>query len=125
MGNVTAIYAYESDQRDNKEDIVPKNLRHGEIVLASWKSASLASRLERKFKKHGWFKCIQEDKGHGKYIAIQFGGPIEFPDWIKLVRQGIVFLDSGMYDGNNRPYSNWRADNRVWDELVEETYPND
>ena len=123
QGNVNAIYKYELDQRADKEDIVPESLRHGEIVLASWKSTSLSSRLERKFKKHGWFKCLQEDGGHGKYVAIQFGGPIEFVDWIQLVREGIVFLDSGMYDGNNRPYSNWRADNRVWDKLVEETYP--
>lgn len=122
-GNVAAIYRYEFDQRADKSKIVPDSLKQGEIILASWKATSLSSRLERKFKKHGWFKCVQENKGHGKYIAIQFGGPIEFQDWIELVRQGIVFLDSGMYDGNKRPYSNWRADNRVWDKLVEETYP--
>ena len=39
-----------------------------------------------------------------------------------LVIQGIVFFDSGMYEGNPRPYSQWRANNNLWDSLIIESY---
>ena len=45
-----------------------------------------------------------------------------FDNWIKLVGKGIVFFDSGMYQGNARPYSQWRADNGYWNSLITETF---
>jgi hypothetical protein len=56
------------------------------------------------------------------YTNIQFGKPITFESWIDLVAEGVVFFDSGMYQGNSRPYSQWRALNDFWDSLIIETY---
>jgi hypothetical protein len=121
-GDVLALYSFEADQRPNKGQIIPEELKSNDVQLAKWNASSLQLRLERKFKKLGWFKCLQGKDGHGPYVGIQFGGPIEFPYWIEQVRKGTVFLDSGMYQGNKRPYASWRAMNSIWDGLVEETY---
>ena len=47
---------------------------------------------------------------------------MNFNEWIDLVKQGIVYFDSGMHQGNPRPYSEWRADNTFWNSLITETY---
>jgi hypothetical protein len=121
-GTITADYQFSKDKRPNKNDIVPPALRRDDVVLATWHSASLRMKLENKFKVHGWFKCVQESNGRGKYVGLVFGGPIEFEDWIEQVRIGNVYLDSGMYEGNSRNYSQWRASNTFWSSLAEETY---
>ena len=41
---------------------------------------------------------------------------------IELVKKKVVFFDSGMYQGNKRPYSQWRANNKYWDSLITEEY---
>jgi hypothetical protein len=121
-GSVTISYSHSLDQRPDKNSIVRSELRKDDIVLAHWTSEKLKLRLERKFNQLGWFKCVQTEGGHGAYTAIKFGGPINFLTWIEQVKTGTVYLDSGMYLGNNRPYSSWRASNKFWDSLVEETY---
>ena len=121
-GTVTADYHYSKDNRPNKDEIVPLVLRRDDVVLATWHRESLKMKLENKFKEHGWFKCIQDSKGHGKYVGMVFGGPIEFEDWVQQVRLGNVYFDSGMYEGNTRKYSQWRASNAFWTSLIEETY---
>ena len=73
-------------------------------------------KVENKFNQSGWFKCLQNDQGI--YTSIVFGDPISYSNWIKLVRSGDVFLDSGMYDGNARNYSQWRAVNSFWNSLI-------
>ena len=47
---------------------------------------------------------------------------MNYDEWLELVKTGIVFFDSGMYQGNKRPYSQWRANNNFWNSLIEETY---
>lgn len=121
-GAVEIYYQFSKDEQPHKEHRIPTSLQVEQLLLARWTSENLAKRLENKFNKLGWFKCIQESKGHGRYVGIQFGSPITFPTWIQLVRDRVVYLDSGMYQGNNRPYSNWRADNRLWTSLSDEYY---
>jgi hypothetical protein len=121
-GTIKAEYSYSKDKRPDKHSIVPLALQKEGLVLAAWNGASLKKKLENKFKEHGWFKCIQESRGHGKYTGMVFGGPIEFEDWVEQVRLGNVYLDSGMYEGNSRKYSQWRASNQFWTSLIEETY---
>ena len=77
--------------------------------------------VERKFNQNGWFKCLKDSSG--SYCSIVFGEPMTFLNWIELVKQGIVFFDSGMYVGNARNYSQWRANNNHWDSLITRTYP--
>lgn len=83
-------------------------------------SKSLKDKLEDKFNQKGWFTCKKDSEG--KYNQICFGGTFNFDQWLDLVAKGIVFFDSGMYQGNKRPYSQWRANNKYWDSLITERY---
>lgn len=114
--NIFALYDYGKDKRPNKARLVPKALQK-KVVIARWDAASMRLKVERKFNKRGWFKCQQNTKT-GVYDAIVFGPPFNFDQWITGVRSGEIYLDSGMYMGNVRPYSNWRASNNYWDKLV-------
>ena len=115
--NVIAYYYYSKDKRLNKAKLVPVELQVDELILAKWDAKNLKSKLEKKFNKLGWFKCIKDKSG--KYEKIQFGNPINFENFIKLVKTGDIFCDSGMYSQNSRPYMNWRASKNIWTSLAE------
>jgi hypothetical protein len=118
--DIIAEYSYSMDKRENKNDIVPECFRAEGIVLAKWNRADIQKRLEDKFNQRGWFKCYySKDKG---YFKIAFGRPISYDNWIEMVKAGTVFFDSGMYQGNNRPYSQWRANNTLWESLIDDVY---
>lgn len=118
--NIFAVYSYKKDQRPDKSKIVPKIMQKNDLVIAVWKADMMKKRVEQKFNKLGWFKCIKDH--NGAYSKIVFGAPINFRTWIDGVRKGLIFFDSGMYQGNIRPYSQWRADNRYWESLVTDTH---
>lgn len=131
--NILAIYSYSEDKRLNKADIVPDILKKENLVLAAWygnelpkdcsftkREKCLKDKVENKFNQLGWFTCKQDEDG--KYIKICFGKPINFQTWIDLVKQGKIYFDSGMYNQNKRPYSEWRADNKLWDSLIVEEF---
>lgn len=118
--NVYAIYKYSRDMRAAKANIVPARFQVDGLVLASWSAALLKQRVESKFNQSGWFKC--EKNQDGVYVSIAFGDPIPFETWIDCVRTGDVYFDSGMYDGNDRAYSQWRANNSFWDKMVTSRY---
>jgi hypothetical protein len=80
---------------------------------------SLKNSVEKKFNNEGWFKCIKEN---GVYTKIVFGAPLNFTKWITGVEKGLIFFDSGMYDGNSRNYSQWRANNKYWESLIISTH---
>lgn len=114
--NILAIYSYPKDQRTDKQNIVPAQFQKSRVVIASWSKELMKKRVEKKFNKRGWFKCQKDTDG--VYTNIVFGNPINFNTWITGVKNGLIFFDSGMYQGNARPYSQWRADNRYWESLV-------
>jgi hypothetical protein len=116
-GDIKALYFYKSDQRPDKSTIVPEPYRADGVVLAHWTGKRLRLRLERKFNQLGWFKCLKDSSG--RYSELQFGRPINYEDFLKMVIAGDVFCDCGMYDGNARPYMNWRANHHIWDLLKE------
>lgn len=128
--NILAIYCYSEDKRIDKSEIVPVQLQIENLVLAKWygevspttrrRDKCLKAKLEDKFNDKGWFTCKTDENGF--YCKICFGKPMNFDEWIELVKQGIVYFDSGMFQGNPRPYSQWRADNTFWDSLIVETY---
>ncbi|MEK7643845.1 MAG: LlaMI family restriction endonuclease [Patescibacteria group bacterium] len=117
QNNIIAVYSFKSDKRKNKKKIIPLTMRKDDLILAKWRAQIIALKVENKFNKSGWFKCIENTKT-GVYSHIVFGGPINFKSWINGVKKGFIFFDSGMHVGNNRPYSNWRANNKYWDSLV-------
>lgn len=118
--NIIVEYSYINDLREDKNMIIPKNMQIEKLVIARWERNSIKVKLERKFNQNGWFKCIKDKDG--KYYKISFGNPINFESWIDLVKDGTVFFDSGMYQGNIRPYSQWRANNTFWDSLITDSY---
>ncbi len=118
--NILAVYSFEKDCRLDKKNIVPAAFQENEIILAKWNKESIKKKLEDKFNKFGWFKCLKNKEN--KYTEIVFGKTVNFELWIGLVKLGIVFFDSGMYQGNSRNYSQWRASNAFWDQLIFERY---
>lgn len=118
--NILALYSFSKDQRENRGTIVPQNLQREDLILGMWEKDSIKAKVERKFNDKGWFKCYKDTNGF--YKSIGFGDPINYDSWISLVREGIVFFDSGMYQGNKRPYAHWRANNNYWDALVTERH---
>jgi len=118
--NILACYSYSKDTRLNKAQLIPATFQKEGLILAQWLKSSIKAKVERKFNHMGWFKCYKDDTG--VYTSIGFGGPINYDNWISLVRLGIVYFDSGMYATNKRPYAQWRANNNYWDSLVTEKY---
>ncbi len=129
--DIVILYSYSQDKRKDKASIVPKILQKDEIVLARWygiskpkdapkRQKSLKSKLEDKFNDQGWFTCKKDNDG--KYQKICFGKPMNYENWLELVKSGVVYFDCGMYEGNPRPYQQWRANNSYWDSLIVETY---
>jgi hypothetical protein len=118
--NILAVYSFSKDNRADKNLIVPSTFHSDYIVITSWSNILMKKRVENKFNNFGWFKCSKNDEG--VYDKIVFGNPITFNDWIIGVRSGLIFFDSGMYQGNERPYSQWRAENKYWDSLVKESF---
>ncbi len=90
------------------------------LIIAKWYSQSLQVKLERKFNQNGWFTCTKNLMG--AYETISFGSPMNYVSWIQLFKDGIVFFDSGMYQGNVRPYSQWRASTGFWHSLITDSY---
>lgn len=128
--DIVAIYSYSQDKRKDKRNIVPKELQIDNLEIARWYGENsptskrgdkcLKAKLEDKFNDKGWFTCKTDE--NGKYDKICFGSPVNYDEWLNLVKQGIVFFDSGMHEGNKRPYSEWRANNKFWDSLITEIY---
>jgi hypothetical protein len=116
--NIAAVYSYSKDTRENKDEIVPPEYRQEHLILLSWSADLLRTRMG-KFDKLGWFKC---NKVKGVYTSIDFGNPINFESFIQGVKEGLIFLDSGMTAGKSRLYSAWRANNKYWMKLVTESY---
>lgn len=114
--NILAKYHFSQDKRPDKSKIIPESMQIENLVIARWDKDSISRKLETKFNQKGWFKCNVDNQG--RYVSIVFGAPLTFTRWINLVRKGVVFFDSGMYDGNPRPYANWRAKNNHWDDMI-------
>lgn len=119
-GSVFAVYNYGRDLRPHKESLIPSKYQSGDIALAIWERDRLKNLVENKFNVSGWFKCLKDDSG--TYVEIAFGPTITFEHFIGAVRTGDIYLDSGMYEGNPRPYQQWRADNSFWNALIVDRY---
>lgn len=118
-GRIEIFYSYESDLRPEKSELVPTKWQVENLVLATWTEEKLRRNLENKFDTFGWFKLLKDPSG--KYNGIQFGREISWNDFVGLMTAGKVIVDCGMYEGNPRPYMQFRADPKVWDEFEEES----
>jgi hypothetical protein len=118
--NIVILYHCSKDKRTDKSSIVPPKMQCEDVILARWKKETLKRKLEDKFNQKGWFTVSTGT--NGEYEKIHFGEAMDYDSWIKLFKMKKVFFDSGMYDGNARPYSQWRATTGVWHNLIKESY---
>lgn len=123
--HLQVIYDFYNDGRPDKHTLVPKQFQKGQHILLQWSHDVLKQKVERKFNQNGWFKCLTDK--NGVYNRIVFGAPLTFDLWLEAVRQGVIFLDSGMYHDENkpntRPYMQWRANNDRWANKIIDEYP--
>ncbi len=95
-------------------------MQRDNLIIAKWNYEILKNKLEKKFNQNGWFTCLKNK--NGEYEKISFGSPMNFDSWLVLFKSKKVFFDSGMYEGNIRPYSQWRASTGVWHNLITDSY---
>lgn len=119
--NISAVYSFSQDKRPSKHTIIPIRYQKDNLVLARWSANLMRKRVESKFNQNGWFKCSTNPQTK-MYTEIVFGDPITFENWIAYVRSGDVIFDSGMHQGNDRPYANWRSSNTFWIKLITSRY---
>ena len=115
--NILATYTHEKNSIAFSKVKIPQRYTKGEIVLAKWSHKTLRRKVESKFNQRGWFRCLKNSEG--AYDRLQFGGPINFENFIQLFMHGTIYLDCGMHQVNPRPYMNFRASNELWNALAE------
>jgi hypothetical protein len=74
--------------------------------------------IENKFNVNGFFIC---KKVGDRYEKICFGKPFDYNYFIECIKNKKIIFDSGMYEGNTRNYSQFRA-THFWDELITEEF---
>lgn len=118
-GNITAEYSYTNDTRPTKDEFLPSFLRSADkiFIIAFWSCGKLKKLVNGKFNQRGYFICCK-DSATDVYTHIVFGPAFNFEYFIANVRTGKIFLDSGMFDGNLRPYASWRAGFKFWLDLA-------
>ncbi len=126
-GNIIVIYSYSYDMRENKTAIVPHEFWQDNLILMKWyvysspdeKKACLRERFENKFSQQGTL-ILQKNKS-GIVDKLKICGPVKFDDFMTNLKNNVIILDCGMYQGNNRSYHKWRAPKKFWDDYVIET----
>jgi hypothetical protein len=109
-------YSFSKDTRITKPE--QAFLHHENVVIALWKSEKMRPHIENKFNKKGFFQC---KKIGDTYEKICFGRSFGFEYFIECIKNKKIIFDSGMYEGNNRNYSQFRG-TYFWDELITEEY---
>lgn len=90
------------------------------IIIAIWKKTKLEKNVVNKFGIKGFYICKKNKDGF--YDKICFGKTIDFQFFKTSLENRTIYLDSGMYIGNNRNYSSFRADKSFWNKLITEEY---
>ena len=117
--NLCIIYSYEKDQRVDKSKL-PEFLKIEPIIIAIWKKDKLKYNIENKFNKQGFFIC--KKNAANIYDKICFGKPFDFEHFVENVKVRNIIFDSGMYEGNNRNYSQFRCRKDFWNLLIIQEY---
>jgi len=110
-------YSYSIDERDSKHDF-PEFLKKDNLVITLWRSSKMKRHINDKFNQKGFFIC---KKIEDTYQKICFGNPFNFEYFIECFKNKKIIFDSGMYEGNNRNYSQFRGTS-LWNELIIEEY---
>ena len=113
-------YSYLKDKRQEKISYQENFKTNEPIVLALWTKSKLENHILSKFGVKGFYICKKNNEN--VYDKICFGKKIDFQFFKTGVENKKIILDSGMYQGNSRYYSKFRADKSFWDELIIEEY---
>lgn len=116
------IFIIYSNERDNRRGIeMPSIFISKEfVILAYWKYDSIDSKVNKKFNNIG--TAIMKKDKLGVYTGIQFCSQIKTFHFFQELKSGIIFFDSGMYEGNSRNYSQFRAHKTFWNSITIEEY---
>jgi hypothetical protein len=118
--DIVIYYSFLQDTRSDKNNILPTFLQtKDKKVIAIWKHDKLQKNINNKFNKNGFFIC---KKIKNIYKTICFGKPFNFEYFITCIKNNKIIFDSGMYDGNNRNYSQFKGNKNFWNELIYEEY---
>lgn len=117
--NNNNIYIVYSNKKDTRNIDMPDNLKKN-LIIAVWYEKSLNEKINKKFNRNG-FIIINKDKNN-YYNELLFGENITFNTFINNIKLNKIFFDSGMYEGNNRNYSHFRANKSFWLDLIYEIY---
>lgn len=113
------MYYFSKDKRDKKNNF-PDYLKKEKLLIAYWDVDKLKKSVEDKFNVNGYFIC-KKDKKNNKYNKICFGPKLNYLFFVEKIKKGEIMLDSGMYNGNTRNYSNFRSLNKLWlDNIIDE-----
>jgi len=115
--DIIVYYSFDRDMRANKVNL-PEQLQ-SDIMIAIWKSEKMKPHIDNKFNQNGFFIC---EKIGNAYEKIRFGKAFNFEYFIECIKNKQIIFDSGMYDGNSRNYSQFRAGANFWNELIIEEY---
>lgn len=116
--NIIALYNYKYDKRNH--DVKYPELMNGDIEIAIWLVDKMKKHIEQKFNSKGFFICY---KSNNIFNKICFGKPFNFQYFIENIKNGNIIFDSGMYLGNNRNYSQFRASSKsFWSQLIIEEF---
>jgi DNA-cytosine methyltransferase len=110
--NEIGIFIVYNSKKDTNIDNRKNNNTNVTIkkILFGWSHCELKIKVENKFGIKGYFKPIKNKDD--VYIGMQFGNPIFYDEFIENIKNNCIFLDSGTYMGNSRPYMQWRAMNK-------------
>lgn len=112
-------YSFSKDERISKHSL-PSFLHADNIMIAYWKYEKMKMNIERKFNHNGFFVC---KKVNGIYNKICFGKKFDYEHFVECFKHKKIIFDSGMYEGNNRPYSMFRANSsEFWNDLIVEEF---
>lgn len=119
--NIYILYSYSKDSRNNLKENIPNSIKNKKfIVLAFWSFSSIETKVSRKFNNIG--TVIVNKNKENIYDKIIFCKSITPLLFIEKIKECIIFFDSGMYEGNSRNYSQFRANKSFWLSITEEEY---
>lgn len=91
------------------------------ICICVWKYTDLTKCVNQKFNCGGFVIC-EKNTHKNSYTKVYVGNPFDIRTFINGIKSGYIYLDSGMYDGNSRNYSQFRASHKYWLSLTYTSY---
>jgi len=132
--NICVYYWWEKDLRGPTHlAIIPANLKTRPTIIVIWYAEKMRANIEAKFNKNGLFMCEMNSRVipvvntetniktkiiEKYYDKIIFCRPFNYEYFIDALRRGEIYLDSGMYTGNSRNYSQFRGNGAFYQKIL-------